>query len=225
MSDQISGYQGLTKLPRKINHNRHDQHVWSISYIASPGFDPGNVIFSDTGLIEDHMVYHLPATKSSQPNYKAHKVNRGFHPLLSLLNDSGYPPEEAHWWCFQLHLQEKALVSRDSLSHRKADCSFQPKFLSIWPDLNLPSDVKSSLEIWGDVRIRGKKQQVALSLISHSFKNWVLMAIIWLRDIFQEEPHKYVLNWTNSTTWQSFQDAPSTELHTRPQFSLLSLLP
>lgn len=117
------------------------------------------------------MVYYLPATKVSQQNYKVWHSIAG--PILNFLFKwLRIPSRMARGRSFQLHFQAKALVSKDSASPRKTACSFQPKFLSIWPDTKLPSDIWSSLEIW-ELRIIEKKKQVGFSLISHSIKKMI----------------------------------------------------
>lgn len=163
------------------------------------------------------MLNHFPATTVSQQNHKAKQSIAGsiLCFLLSMTQDT-LPQRDRGGALLSAAFAREGTSVRNSLSCRKTTCSSQPKFLSIWPDKKLPSDIRSSLENW-DVQITGKEKQVVFSWISHSIKTWVLTVVIWLPDTFQEEPHKRPLHWTSSTTWQSVQDPPTMQRHTRPQ--------
>lgn len=103
--DQMPEYHGLTKLPYKMNHNRNEQHILSISHISCPGYNSGNTKLATQPwslriLGSPISLLSRVHNKNTRPN----RINSWFHPLLSLLSDSRDFPAEAHGWaCFQLH--------------------------------------------------------------------------------------------------------------------------
>lgn len=122
---------------------------------------------------------------------RPYRVNSWFHPSLSHLNASEHPPVERHisgaFSCIRerrhWYLGTPYHTGRQPALSNPNSCQF---------DLTQSCQVifKSTLEIRGDVRIRGKKKQVALSLIGQPFTKMSMAAIIWLPDTFQEEFHK-----------------------------------